>query len=83
MISNMHHAKTHLSQLVEKALLGEEVLIAKDGKPLVKLIPIQDIPIHREFGVLQGKVWMASDCWEDDPGIWKQVENDPLFPDKP
>ncbi len=34
---NMHYAKTHLSRLVEDALRGEEIIIAKDNKPLVRL----------------------------------------------
>ncbi|MEO8096455.1 MAG: type II toxin-antitoxin system prevent-host-death family antitoxin [Acidobacteriota bacterium] len=37
---NIHEAKTQLSKLIERALAGEEVTIAKAGKPLVKLIPI-------------------------------------------
>jgi prevent-host-death family protein len=40
---NMHEAKTHLSRLVEQAARGETVVIAKAGKPLVKLVPV-DVP---------------------------------------
>jgi prevent-host-death family protein len=36
----MHEAKTSLSRLVERALAGEEVVIARDGEPLVKLVPV-------------------------------------------
>ena len=39
---NMHSAKTHLSRLVKRALEGDEVIIAKSGKPLVTLVPITD-----------------------------------------
>jgi prevent-host-death family protein len=39
-IINMHHAKTTLSRLVERALGGEEIVIARDGEPLVKLVPV-------------------------------------------
>ncbi|MCX7084032.1 MAG: type II toxin-antitoxin system Phd/YefM family antitoxin [Methylococcales bacterium] len=37
---NIHHAKTHLSKLVEEVALGEEIIIAKAGKPIAKLVPI-------------------------------------------
>ena len=40
-VVNVHHAKTHLSKLLEQALRGEEVVIAKAGKPLVRLTPVQ------------------------------------------
>lgn len=39
-IVNMHAAKTHLSHLVERALAGEEIIIARAGKPLIRLIPV-------------------------------------------
>jgi prevent-host-death family protein len=37
---NMHQAKTSLSRLVERALAGEEIVIARNGEPLVKLVPV-------------------------------------------
>ena len=40
-IVNIHEAKTQLSKLIQRALNGEEVVIANDGSPVVKLIPIQ------------------------------------------
>jgi len=39
---NMHEAKTHLSRLVDQAAKGEPFIIAKAGKPLVKVVPLQD-----------------------------------------
>ena len=39
--SQLHHAKTHLSGLIQQAENGEEVIIARDGKPAVKLVPVQ------------------------------------------
>jgi len=56
----MHEAKSKLSQLVEAAALGEEVIIAKSGKPIVRLVPFQT-HTKREFGLLKGKVKMSSD----------------------
>ncbi|WP_172657282.1 type II toxin-antitoxin system Phd/YefM family antitoxin [Myxosarcina sp. GI1] len=46
-IANIHEAKTQLSKLIESALAGEEIIIAKSGKPLVKLIPYQEEPKPR------------------------------------
>ena len=46
METNIHEAKTHLSRLIERALAGEDVIIAKSGKPLVRLVRIeQDAPV--------------------------------------
>jgi prevent-host-death family protein len=60
-IVNMHQAKTTLSRLVEKALAGEEVLIARNGQPLVKLVPVQKHRLPRVPGRGKGKIWMAPD----------------------
>ena len=62
---NIHEAKTHLSRLVEKALNGEEVVIAKAGKPAVKLVRIDDAPPKRQLGLLKGQIWLADD-WDSD-----------------
>lgn len=58
---NMHEAKTKLSALVEAALRGEEVIIAKAGKPLVRLVPYQPDRKPREPGRLRGKIELAPD----------------------
>ena len=51
---NLYEAKTHLSQLVQAALNGEEVLIARAGKPAVRLVPVTDArPATRGFGCLK------------------------------
>lgn len=60
-IVNMHEAKTSLSRLVERALAGEEIVIARKGEPLVKLVPVPKEPKHRIPGRLKGKVWMSPD----------------------
>jgi prevent-host-death family protein len=44
---NLHDAKTHLSRYVDQALTGEEVVIARAGKPLVKLVPEEQRHAHR------------------------------------
>ncbi|ARE42317.1 Prevent-host-death protein (plasmid) [Rhodovulum sp. P5] len=57
---NMHEAKTHLSRLIEGALQGEPFVIARAGKPLVKVTMIEEVPPQRT-GFLKGQV----DCPED------------------
>ncbi len=51
---NIHEAKTHLSRLVEKAANGESIIIAKAGKPMAKLVPIDAPPARkqRRFGIM-------------------------------
>lgn len=71
---NMHEAKTHLSRLVDAALGGEEVVIARAGKAAVKLVPVPQEPQRREPGMLRGKVWAAPDAWEpmgeEEEALW-------------
>jgi prevent-host-death family protein len=62
---NMHEAKTHLSRLVERAAAGEEVVIAKAGKPVAKLVPVEEKPRKRKLGQWEGKIWLADD-WDSD-----------------
>ncbi|HIA46803.1 MAG TPA: type II toxin-antitoxin system Phd/YefM family antitoxin [Candidatus Hydrogenedentes bacterium] len=58
---NIHEAKTHLSRLVERAAGGEEIIIAKAGKPMAKLVPYQEDKKPRKPGSLRGKIWIADD----------------------
>lgn len=48
---NMHEAKTHFSKLVELALQGEEVIIARSGQPVVRLVPVEGEAALRPFGL--------------------------------
>ena len=59
---NMHEAKTHFSKLVELALQGEEVIIARSGKPVVRLVPVDESTL-RPFGL---------DCQETDDDFVKR-----------
>ena len=58
---NIHEAKTHLSQLVEEVGRGDEIIIAKAGKPVARLIAIDDDITPRPRGLLKGKIWISSD----------------------
>jgi prevent-host-death family protein len=63
---NIHAAKTHLSRLVEDAAGGEEIIIAKAGKPMARLVPLKDEPKpRRKLGTLNGKGWIGENF--DDP----------------
>lgn len=56
---NVHEAKTHLSRLLERVARGEEVVIAKSGEPVAKLVPYRPPP--RQPGRLKGKIRIAPD----------------------
>ena len=60
---NIHEAKTHLSRLVEQAAKGEPFVIAKAGKPLVKVMPL-DTPVAgqvRRLGFMAGQIQVSDD----------------------
>lgn len=58
---NIHRAKTHLSRLVEEAAAGEEIIIAKAGKPVARLVPLAHLEQPRQPGALRGRVVISSD----------------------
>ena len=59
---NVHEAKTHLSRLIEQAANGEPFVIAKAGKPMVKVVPIDDAPKpKRRLGRLEGQFRIPDD----------------------
>jgi prevent-host-death family protein len=63
-VVNMHQAKSSLSRLVERALAGEDVVIARNGEPLVRLVPVAKERQPRIPGRYKGKIWIAPDCFE-------------------
>ncbi len=58
---NIHQAKTHLSRLVDEVANGNEVLIAKGGRPMARLVPLGRDFMPRRAGLLKGKLWIADD----------------------
>ena len=58
---NVAEAKARLSELVQKAVSGEEVVIAKDNCPLLKLVPLAPPGRNRKPGTAKGRFWMAPD----------------------
>ena len=71
---NMHEAKSKLSKLVEEALAGEEIVIAKAGKPLVKLVPYRPASEKRQFGGYENEIYIPPDFDETDEEIVKLFE---------
>ena len=63
----IHEAKTKLSKLIPAVLSGEEVIITKSGKPLVKLVPVEGPEGERPLGCYQGKVTFPEDLLEPLP----------------
>ena len=62
---NIHEAKTHLSRLVEQAAKGREFIIAKAGKPMVRVVPLNPPPTQRKLGFLAGKGVVTADIKRD------------------
>ena len=60
-VVNIHAAKTQLSRLLDAAAAGEEVIIAKAGKPVAKLVPIDAAAPPRRLGILDGKIHVPDD----------------------
>lgn len=62
---NMHEAKTHFSKLVQRVLAGEEIIVARAGKPVAKIVALDHKPKQRLLGMDKGKVVIGPNF--DDP----------------
>ncbi len=56
---NIHEAKTHLSKLIQEAIAGEEIIIAKGNQPVVKLVALSNQQHQRQLGTAKGKIVMV------------------------
>ena len=70
---NIHEAKTHLSRLVDEVCEGKEFILAKAGKPLVKLVPLKKAKKKRKPGWLKGKITIAENLDAPLPQDWLDV----------
>jgi len=77
---NIHEAKTHFSRLLERVALGEEVIIAKAGTPVAKLVPLKKTAKKRVFGSAKGEFSVPDNFNDPDPEIEDLFYNGPLFP---
>jgi prevent-host-death family protein len=70
-IVNVHEAKTHLSRLLVKVASGEEIIIARDGKPVARLVPYETKPKKSWLGMDNGKGWISPNFDDEvDPETW-------------
>ena len=60
-VVNIHEAKTHLSKLLKRVMAGEEVVIAKSGHPIARLLPYEAPQAARQPGSAKGKIRIADD----------------------
>ena len=58
---NIHAAKTQLSRLVDEAAAGAEIIIARAGRPVARLVPLEPLPARRVLGRLAGRLTVPDD----------------------
>jgi prevent-host-death family protein len=77
---NVHEAKTHLSRLLERAEAGEEIVIARAGRPVARLVPYANDRPKRVFGRLRGQIVIHDDFDVDNEEIAREFEESEIFP---
>jgi prevent-host-death family protein len=78
---NIHHAKTNLSRLILQAEAGEEVIIARAGKPAVKLVPVlAALPRKFKAGALKGRLFIPDNFLDPDPELESLFYDGSIFP---
>jgi len=71
---NIHEAKTHLSRLIERVESGQEVVIARAGRPVARLVPFRARKNPRVPGLWRGRVRLAPDFDQADDAITEAFE---------
>ncbi|HJT76257.1 MAG TPA: type II toxin-antitoxin system Phd/YefM family antitoxin [Gemmataceae bacterium] len=79
---NIHQAKSQLSRLLDQVAAGEEVVIARHGKPVARLAPMQEELPPRQPGALKGKIWVAENFDDPDEELEDLFYNGPIFPEE-
>ena len=79
---NIYEAKSQLSKLLQQVEAGDEIIIARHGKPVARLVPMQRTAAPRQLGSLRGKIWISPDFDEPDEELIDLMENGPIFPDE-
>lgn len=83
-VINIHEAKTHLSRLLERVASGEDIVIAKAGHPVVRLVPFEPIePKIAPPGAMEGQIWMADDFDAPLDGLFDCLREPPGGTDSP
>jgi prevent-host-death family protein len=78
----LEEVQASFEKLVEEAAAGEEIIIAKAGKPMARLVPVAAKPVRR-FGTLKHEITLGDDWSEMDREIEKLFYESKLFPDEP
>jgi prevent-host-death family protein len=73
-IVNIHDAKTHLSRLIAKVESGEEIVIARAGRPVARLVPLEIRTKRRPLGIWKGQIWISPDFDEPIPELLDAFE---------
>ncbi len=81
-IIDVHEAKMQLSRLINEVISGEEIIIAKSGHPLVKLIPYEERVITRKAGTLKGLMTVGPDFNAPLPGEISKAFEDGITSNK-
>lgn len=66
-IVNIHAAKTHLSRLIEEACAGEDVVIARNNEPVVRLVPVDASEPRKQFGSMKDLIEIGPEFFEPLP----------------
>ncbi|MBF6620042.1 MAG: type II toxin-antitoxin system Phd/YefM family antitoxin [Patulibacter sp.] len=77
---NVHEAKTHLSRLLEQVEGGDEIVIARNGRPVARLVPATERRPPRMPGAWRGQVWMTDDFDETPDDVVDPFYASTLFP---
>ena len=74
-VYHLNEAKSSLSRLVDRAAGGEEIIVARSGKPVARLGPLRQKPVPRQSGGWEGRVYISGDFDEPlPPGILSSFE---------
>jgi prevent-host-death family protein len=79
---NVYEAKTQFSKLLQQVEAGDEIVIARHGKPVARLVPLQRSATPRQLGLLRGKIWMSPNFDEPDQELIDLMENGSIFPER-
>lgn len=74
-VVNVHDFKTNYSKYLDRAILGEEIILGKHGKAVAKVIPLSQSKAPRVPGALKGKVWASDDFDKPIMTLWDTIGN--------
>jgi prevent-host-death family protein len=75
-VMNVYEAKTQLSRLLDRVERGEEVILARAGRPVARLVPYRSSNPPRRLGLLAGKIRVKTDAVDHDGGVERMLDTD-------